>query len=413
MTNSFGGRRSLEAIAAGLAIVLVGCADIPVSDGVEIGGGVDLPGHDSDDDGRDSDDGGHDRGTGGGEGGDDTGGPGAETGSTGEPADDGPSGPPTCEEQSFQFSVEQPQVVLLLDKSHSMVDNQWDHDGDPSTPMVTRWDSLYHAVDMLVHVSEEGIELGMVLFPSVQLVDNDAATACIVDPMPHSPVGPLNGSGVVNALPGPDALDLYGGTPVSGGLTVVFDHLEEIEDGRPQAVVLVTDGAANCMAGTDGNQVFTEYDANLAPMVAGAFAAGISTYVVGVDILDEVGLYPADNPYVRLNELALAGGVPRIGPEAFYNTSDEHELSNALDQIASKLSCTLELDTPAEFSGQVTVTVAGEAVERVGECLPNADGWRYLQDSAPYSSIELCAATCSDAHAQAQIDIEYACVPQG
>ncbi|MEX1362106.1 MAG: vWA domain-containing protein, partial [Nannocystaceae bacterium] len=213
---------------------------------------------------------------------------------------------------------------------------------------------------------------------------------------------------------GPDATDLYGGTPVSAGLTVVLDHLAAIADGRPQAVVLVTDGAANCMAGTSGSQVFTEYDDDLAPMVAQAYADGVPTYVVGVDILDEVGVYPQANPYQRLDELAVAGGVPQLGGgEAFYNTTDEQTLFTALDGIAAELSCTIELDQPAEFTDQITVRIDGQTVPRVDECGPDGVGWRYLQDAAPYTSLELCAATCDEAHAVEQLGLDYACIPPG
>ena len=57
-------------------------------------------------------------------------------------------------------------VMLLLDKSYSMIEFQWDHDGDAGTPTVTRWDSLHTVVDALAHDVEDDMELGMVLFPS-------------------------------------------------------------------------------------------------------------------------------------------------------------------------------------------------------------------------------------------------------
>ena len=45
----------------------------------------------------------------------------------------------------------------------------------------------------------------------------------------------------------------------------------QIELEAPVARVLVTDGAANCMAGTDGQDVFTRYDDDLEPLVRDAF----------------------------------------------------------------------------------------------------------------------------------------------
>lgn len=332
-----------------------------------------------------------------------------DTGTTGEPSPN--IDPSACIEETLQLTVEPPQVMLLLDKSYSMVEFQWDHDGDALTPTVTRWNSLYTVVDALVHDVESSMDLGMVLFPSPTVADNDADTACLVDPTPGAAMAPANADAIVGALPGPTATDLYGGTPVSGGMAVVLEHLAEVADGRPQAVVLVTDGAANCMAGTSGMGVFTEYDANLAPLVADAFADGIATYVVGVDIVDALGIYPQDNPYVRLSELALAGGVPRAGAEPFYNTTDEDELLTALAGITTALGCTLALDTPATSADQLTVEVNGVEVPRVTACGPDGIGWRFVEDAAPYESIELCAATCDAAHVQAELDVTYACPP--
>lgn len=336
--------------------------------------------------------------------------PDSSTGS-GQPSDD--DGPPPCNDETIQLAVEPPQVMLLLDKSGSMVQNVWDHDDDPMTPSITRWNSLYTVVDALTNDVQDGIELGMALFPSVSLTETDAATACIVDPDPAAPVSLSNAAAIVNALPGPESTEIYGGTPVSGGIGVALNHLAQIQDGRPQAILLVTDGAANCMEGTSGNDVFTEYDDELAPLVAGAFADGIPTYVVGVDILDEVGIYPEDNPYVRLNELAQAGGVPQQGMDSFYNTTDEAQLLQALGEITSELGCTIELTIPAEFENQLTVEVGGIEVPRVDQCEPDGEGWRYLQDSAPFTSIELCPGSCDSAQATAALDVEYSCVPQG
>lgn len=408
--------RSPAALLLPLLLLAVGCTDVVAPEmEIDLEPGIDLPQDTDESSGSppgDPDAG--STGSTGGSGDDDT--PPIDPddsgtdGSSGEPNDDGP---PACDEQSFQLSVEPPQVMLVLDKSYSMIENQWDHDGDALTSTVTRWNSLYNVVDGLVHDVEASMELGMVLFPSPAIVDNDTATACLVDEDPGAVMAPLNADAIVAALPGPDALDLYGGTPTSAGLTVALQHLAAVHDGRSQAVVLVTDGAANCMAGTSGMGVFTEYDEELAPMVAAAFTDGIPTYVVGVDIVDAVGVYPQDNPYERLSELAVAGGVPREGAEAFYNTIDEQQLVEALGGITAELGCTLALETPALFANQLTVRVDGELVPRVDECGPDGVGWRLLQDAAPYESIELCATSCDAAHVAASLDVTYACPPQG
>lgn len=410
-------RNSAVLLAALGLLALSGCPDVETPEmELDLEPGIDLTSADGDADGTPPDDPDSGSSTGAGSSGDgppvDPDAGSSDGSSSGEPSDD--HGPPACNEESFQLTVEPPQVVLLLDKSYSMIEFSWDHDGDPLTPAVTRWNSLYNVVDALAHDVEDEMELGMVLFPSPAVTDNDTATACWVDPEPGAPVAPHNADAIVGALPPADATDLYGGTPASGGLQVVLDHLEAIADGRPQAVVLVTDGAANCMAGTAGMGVFTEYDMGLVPLVAQARVDGIPTYVVGVDIVDAVGTYPQDNPYVRLSEVAEAGGVPREGAsEAFYNTTDEAELLTALGGITAELGCTLTLETPAVFVDQLTVEVGGVEIPRVDECGPDGVGWRLLQDAPPYDAIELCSASCDEAHLQEGLDVTYACPPEG
>lgn len=404
------------ALIATLALLSLGCRDVTIEQDIELEPGIDLPdttGDTDDDPGRDTEPG-RDPTSGGVDESSDGEPPPEPTGTTtGEPSND-EGGPPTCDEETLQLAVDPPQIVLLLDKSYSMIESSWDHDGDPMTPTVTRWHSLHGVVDALTHDVEDGVELGMVLFPSPSVPDNGTGTACMVDPDPAAAIALHNADAIVDALPAADALDLYGGTPVGAGMTVALDHLADVYDGRPQAVILVTDGAANCMEGTSGMGVFTEYDQGLAPLVAGAFAAGIPTYVVGVDIVDAVGVYPQDNPYLRLSEIAEAGGVPNEGGSAsFYNTTDEAQLLTALDGIAADIGCTFQLDTAAQFVEQVTVRVGGDVVPRVDECPPDGVGWRFLQDAAPYDSIELCAATCDVAQVEASIDLDYACPPQG
>lgn len=410
-------RTPAPVLLAALGLLAVACSDVEAPEmEIDLQPGIDLPGT-TDGDSDDAPPVDPDAGSAGSSGGSTDGPPvdpdGSSTdgSSSGEPSDDGP---PSCNEESFQLTVEPPQVMLLLDKSYSMIEFSWDHDADPLTPTITRWNSLHNVVDALSHDVEDDMELGMVLFPSPSVADNDTATACMVDPEPGAPVAPHNADAIVGALPPADATDLYGGTPASGGLQAVLDHLAAIADGRPQAVVLVTDGAANCMAGTSGMGVFTEYDLGLVPLVTQAFVDGIPTYVVGVDIVDAVGTYPQDNPYLRLSEVAQAGGVPREGAaEAFYNTTDEAELLSALGGITAELGCTLTLETPAVFVDQLTVRVDGVEVPRVDECGPDGVGWRLLQDHPPFDSIELCSASCDAAHLVAELDVTYACPPEG
>ncbi|MEX1369482.1 MAG: vWA domain-containing protein [Nannocystaceae bacterium] len=344
--------------------------------------------------------------------------------STGGPTEDGLDGsegadssgeePNSCGAATFELQHEPANVVLVLDKSYSMVDNSWDHDGMPQTEPVTRWNSLHSSVAFIVDELDDGLNFGAVLFPAVDVPDNASETACDVRSEPDAGVAPQNGEAVLAALPGPDEVELYGGTPASGGITTALDHLGSIDDGLPQALILITDGAANCLEGTGGEAVFTQYDENLAGLVAEAYQErGIPTFVVGIDIVDGIAQYPQDNPYERLNEVAIAGGFPRPGVERFHNAQDEEELRSAISQVTSQIGCTIPLDPPPELPDLLTIEIGGVEIERVDSCEGVDEGWRYTAPEGPYDEIELCSGSCDALHQLGTLSANYDCIPQG
>src|SRR4029079_11581557 len=132
-------------------------------------------------------------------------------------------------------------------------------------------------------------------------------------------------------------------TPATAGITTALAHLESLDDGRPAAMILITDGAANCSQGESGGDLFNVYDEDLPLIVADAWdRAGIPTYVIGIDIQSE-SMAPNTNPREKLNEVAQLGGVPQAGEVGFYDATTADALTSALDEIASSVSCTVQL----------------------------------------------------------------------
>ncbi|MCA9649852.1 MAG: VWA domain-containing protein [Myxococcales bacterium] len=332
---------------------------------------------------------------------------------SGTAADESGGLPGNCGAETFELQHEPTNVVLVLDKSYSMVDHSWDHDGDPGTEPVTRWNSLHGSVSFIVEEFDDGLNFGAVLFPAVDVPDNEWATACEVSPEPDAPVAPMGGEAVLAALPGPEAMDLYGGTPASGGITTALDHLDTLDDGLPQALILVTDGAANCMEGTTNNAVFTLYDEHLPELVAEAYGRGIPTFVVGIDIVDGIADYPQDNPYERLNEVAIAGGYPRPGTEKFHNAQDEEQLRAAISQVTSQIGCTIPLEMPPELPDLLSIVIDGQEIPWVDSCNGVDLGWSYVNPDGPYDEIELCGDACDSLHQVGTLSAHYNCIPQG
>ncbi|MCA9663230.1 MAG: hypothetical protein KC486_33170, partial [Myxococcales bacterium] len=87
--------------------------------------------------------------------------------------------PTDCGMAAIEIPITTPNVVLVLDKSGSMVANAWDGDADPNTPDVTRWFSLYNVVDFIATQFNNSMNLGMVLYPSKKAKSEYNINACL------------------------------------------------------------------------------------------------------------------------------------------------------------------------------------------------------------------------------------------
>jgi len=314
-----------------------------------------------------------------------------------------------------------PNVVLVLDKSGSMVADPtglWDHDGDPNTALVTRWSSLHGVVETIVTDFDEKINFGAHLYPAVDAVAAYNEQACLVDGTMTVAVAPANKDAILASIPAASVTDLRGGTPVTIAMNVALDHLRSLDPDVPRAVLLVTDGAANCAFGTAPPDLFEVYDDGVHTVVSDAFISdGIPTYVVGVGIEDVISDAEQDgtpddtNSFDRLNELAEDGGKPRDDPnEKFFNTANQIELAAALDQIAvDALTCILPLD-PAPADPEATIVVLdGDVVPRVSDCQTES-GWVYTNPMGPFDAIRMCGSACSGLKLTGSADVTVCAV---
>lgn len=300
--------------------------------------------------------------------------------------------------------------MLVLDKSRSMT-ALWDHDGDPNTPDVSRWNSLHSVVQSFVTTYEADMNLGAQLFPSKDAYLDEPVNAysCLVENTPEVPVGPFQADEIMLAIPAADDFSISGGTPATAGFASALDHLLSKDPETPRAIVLITDGAANCSPSEPADQTLFVYDDQLPVVVGDAWATySIPTYVVGINILDVQGTKPAVNPKEALTMVANAGGVPKPGPEPFYNTFNEQELGDAILAIANKIPCTISLDSEPNYPDEVTVEVNNVFYDPVTDC-ENQDGWTYTNQNGPFNAIELCGAACDAFSNAGTVNVVYEC----
>lgn len=336
-----------------------------------------------------------------------------------------------CGEADYQLEAIPPNVMLVLDKSGSMVstsdrdmdgemDGFWDHDDNPGTAVISRWNSLYNVVEFVVDGFDAQINFGGVLFPSEAATNQYSASACVVSDTPEVAVAEMNAAAILAAIPDASATDLQGATPATAGIETAIAHLETLDPEVPRFMILVTDGAANCSADyTDASDLLENYDENLPVVVGDAFTdKDIPTFVVGIDIVDELtGVgpdgAPEANTFVELNTVAEAGGHPQPGNEKFFNTVNEIELQAALEDIAGQVvSCVIPLEPPPSHPDFVEVEIGGQPIPHVEDCA-SEDGWVFVDPDGPYDALQLCGTACDMLVEMGSVDATYGCPPPG
>jgi hypothetical protein len=353
----------------------------------------------------------------------------------GDPGDgDGDSGMdmPSCGEVEISATYVPPQIMLVVDASGSMVfePNNWDHDLDSNTPEVTRWFSLHGVVDTIMTNFGPAMLSGLQRFPSAAACDPNPcynATSCSTESTPEVDIAIDNGAAILAALPGPqaDATEIEGGTPATKGIVSALDHLLMQPAELPRYLLLITDGAANCNTDLPFPDYIEMYDETLPTTVEDALMThDIPTFVVGIDIADAVSGVGSDgapeaNPYERLNDVALAGGVPKndgMDAEKFFNATNQGELLLALEEILGEvIECTINLGDEGELPDPIQIpyiefTSDGMIVPLVDDC-ENEDGWAWIEVGV---IMTFCGSYCDDFKNGTTIfDGSYGCPPPG
>jgi hypothetical protein len=314
-----------------------------------------------------------------------------------------------CEGDAFSYEISPttPSVMLVLDKSRSM-SNLWDHDLDASTPEISRWHSLHNVVEHLVTDFGEHVDFGAQLFPSTDAWLDEPVNdwSCRVLTEPEVAVGPGTGDQILAAIPAGEDFSISGGTPAAAGLRSAIDHLHATAPEGPRAVVFVTDGAANCNAEQLPADTLFVYDEDVPEVIRGAFEDhNIPVYVVGINILDEIGEKPTVNAHEAITDAASAGGALATGEEPYYNAFNEPELTTALDEVLGGIECTVQLDEVPPDANMVGVTVDDTSYDLVDACDAAGSGWLY----ATPDSIQLCGDACEALRDGGLVEVEYVC----
>jgi hypothetical protein len=344
--------------------------------------------------------------------------------------DDSDSDEPHCGGFSIVPTNVYPHVMLIVDVSSSMHES-WDHDQDPLTPAVTRWATARALLDQIVPDLDASIWFGLQRAPSIHAcpaaTEDDPnckdADVCLVDPTPEIEIGKLHGESILAALPDASAspLDIVGGSPISAAWVAARDHLLAQLDPTISAIVLITDGGANCSE-SGLPEAVEVFDDELEALVSeGYLVHGIMTVVVGVGVGEQPSLpaqpdSPAVDAYAALDDLGVAGGLARNGgdePRKFYDAAQPDELMHALEAGGCKVTdCTVDLTTAGSGPPEpvqlpyMSIEANGQEVPYVFDC-EDEDGWAWIEEGM---ILTFCGSYC-DGYKNGELAFEgsYGC----
>jgi hypothetical protein len=295
----------------------------------------------------------------------------------------GSGGFEACAEATVEGERIPVQMLLMFDKSQSMLDDQ-------------KWFGATAALTAFFRDEESaGIGVALRFFPD----DSCDSPACDVNACatPLVPLGELNAQPAFGD-PQQQALEDAIESRSPSGQTPMYAALAGAEawaianavEGKKTVVVLVTDGAPNgCEPNPDTTASYTQ-------LAADALAnAGIVTYAIGMQGAD----------LALLEALAVAGGSDT--PFVIGNGSIHAELAAALAAIGTApLECTFPLPESTTAGSDVDPNLVNltyrESADGEPETIPqvpneaacdDSGGW-YYDDPAMPTEIHLCPATC-------------------
>ena len=240
----------------------------------------------------------------------------------------------TCGLQKFDVERKPAEVLLLLDRSKSMIEDT------TSDGVTLKWNAVLPALKQVIMDTDSSLSWGLKTFPE------GTGTECVATGVTENvvvPVAPMNAAAVVGALndaTNPATQPQGNGTPTGDAVTAAFNYLKKLNTTNPKYILLATDGAPSCAGTTKDSSTARTY-AYSAVTAASSASPPIYTFVVGVAT-------NSSNESSTLNMLADAGGRPRPGLLThFYLGNSTAELTAQLASITGQAAtCTFPLDPP-------------------------------------------------------------------
>jgi hypothetical protein len=265
-------------------------------------------------------------------------GSGADAGGSGASADD------TCASLLIPALPNSPQVLIVLDRSGSMLGN--------NNTNTDRWTPSSSAIAKITAQLDQAVEFGLLMFPDPAMAMNNCAAGAVNVPVALGTSKQI--AQAINSSPP----NRFSATPTAASLQAALAALGPPSICADQCVVtkryvlLVTDGAPNCGAAMGPNMFATTQadidacDANIDALKA----ADITTYVIGYQTTSDPAVATI------MDGFAMHGGTGKQLP-----VENEQSLVDTLTSIARSLvPCEYKLSMKVQDAKFVRVTIDGK-----------------------------------------------------
>lgn len=309
------------------------------------------------------------------------------------------AGPPRCVSETKKAEAVPLAMLVLLDRSGSMV-------GD-------KWDSATKAIRAFADRAEVvGMKMGVQFFPP--LASGDQCNANLYA-NPAVPIAELPGN-VIPIQQKLDATDANGGaTPMRSGLEGSIAAMRKfITSGEPHqgVIILVTDGDPNSCGNVSNVASVATSGANPPSGVP-----RVLTFAVGMD----------GASFANLDQIALAGGGGKSSFNVGGGATAQQALVDALESVRTGvIGCEYNLPIPPASDGildlesvEVRFTPGKNDPETIITKVASASacgetsGGYYYDDPTHPTRVVLCPASCAavqGASAEAEVNLHFGCI---
>jgi hypothetical protein len=299
-----------------------------------------------------------------------------------------------CDQVNFVSMRKPAEVLLVLDRSASMVEHEIEMG-------VTRWDGVVPMLNEAIQATDSAVSWGLKTFPESS--GNECQPSSVTSTIDVE----IAAANAVNVVAAVNATTPEGdGTPTGAAINSAVAYLQSVQNDNPKFILLATDGQPSC---ADLNSDGGDPPTYAIEAVTAAKNAGFPVFVVGV--LDPE---PSNTTLTTLNGMAIAGGKPRpiANPLAqkFYLAATKADLLAALNEITGEIAtCIFPFDKAPPDETNIAVKVNGERVE---QDTSHTSGWDYTSDA--YLGVEVYGPICDQIKQgnQNAIDIIFGCPGQ-